>query len=109
MSISTLIKAFFEKKGIEKISDLKPDERIEYDRWQAIIDGTEVTVEKIREFCKYQVKLIEEKFASGDNTDKQDAFFKASLHIYINILKLIEASEEDRKNLEKHLSSLINS
>ncbi len=108
MSISSLITKFFEKKGINTIADLKPEERQEYDRWQAIMDGTEVTVEKIKIFCDVQIKLIEERFATGETTDKQDAFLKASLHVYLNLLKAIKAPELERKDLERHLSNLIN-
>lgn len=108
MNIPGLINKLFEKKGVNKITDLSPDEKKEYDRWQSIMDGTEITVAKIKEFCEIQIKMIEEKFATPDNSDKKDAFLKASLHIYISLLKLINSPETERANLEKHLSDLIN-
>lgn len=106
-NITSLIQKVFDRKGISKITELTPDERVEYDRWQAIIDGSEITVEKIREFCESQVKIIENKYATGETTDKQDVYLRASLHIYLNLIKLLDSPEVDRNNLEKYLTNLI--
>lgn len=108
MSISTLITKLFEKKGIKTIADLKPDERAEYDRWQVIMDGAEITVQKIKAFCKAQVTILQEQFSSPENSDKKDAYLKASLHIYTTLLKVIEAPEKEKADLERHLVGLIN-
>ena len=108
MSISTLIQKLLEKKGISKITELSPDERTEYDRWQAVIEGSEITVPKIKEFCESQIRLIESKYSSGEATDKQDVYLRASLHIYLNLVKLINSPEIERNNLEKYLTTLIN-
>lgn len=108
MKIPGLITKLFEMKGIKTIADLKPEEKAEYDRWQLIMDGAEMTVEKIKAFCKAQVNVLEEQFANPENTDKKDAYLKASLHIYATLLKVIEAPEKERADLERHLVALIN-
>jgi hypothetical protein len=107
MQISNLINKIFERKGITKITELSPDEKVEYDRWQAIMDGSEITVAKIKAFCEFQVKTIEGKYATGESTDKQDTYLRASLHIYLNLIKLIDSPEIERGNLEKYLTTLI--
>jgi hypothetical protein len=108
MLIQSLISKIWDKQGIKSINDLSIPEKQEYDRWQQIMEGSDVTVDKLKDFCISQIKLIEGKYASGDNTDKQDMFLRASLHIYLNLIKLIDAPEIDRKNLEYYLITLIN-
>ena len=105
--LSTLIQKILEKKKINKISELSPDEKVEYDRWNAIIEGSEITVPKIKEFCESQIRLIEGRYASGEATDKQDIMLRASLHIYLNLIKLIDSPEIERGNLEKYLSQIL--
>jgi hypothetical protein len=107
MSITTKIQELLSKRGVNKLSELTVDEKVEYDRWQSIVDGSEVTVEKMKEFCQSQIKLIEGRYASGDTTDKQDVFLRASLHIYLNLLDMINSPEISRVNLEKHLTNLL--
>lgn len=108
MQIPSLINKLFEKRGIKKLTELSPEEKRQYDNWQAIIDGTEVSVEKIKDFCQSQVKLIEERFSDPESTERKDTFAKASLHIYLNLLKLINSPEDERRDLEKYLTDLIN-
>ena len=105
--LSTLIQKILEKKKINKISELSVDEKVEYDRWNAIIEGSEITVPKIREFCESQVRLIEGRYAGGEATDKQDTMLRASLHIYLNLIKLIDSPEIERGNLEKYLTQIL--
>ena len=107
MSITTTIQSILNKKGVTKLTELTPDERVEYDRWQAIVDGNEVTVDKIKEFCESQIKIIESKYAGGDTTDKQDIFLRTSLHIYLNLLQMINSPEVNRINLEKYLTTIL--
>jgi len=105
MEISKLLENLFKKRGIKDVSELSTDERKDFDRWQAIIDGSEVTVAKIKDFCQSQVKLIESKC---DGTNLLSPVQQASLHIYINLVKLIDSPEVERANLEKYLTDLIN-
>lgn len=107
MSLSSLIQGIMDKKGISKITELTPDEKTEYERWQAIMDGSEMTVAKIKEFCESQIRIIEGRYASGETTDKQDTFLRASLHIYLNLIALINSPETERVNLEKYLTQLL--
>ena len=107
MSITTIIQDILSKKGVTKLSELTPDEKVEYDRWQAIVEGNEVTVAKMKEFCESQIRIIEGRYATGDTTDKQDTFLRASLHIYLNLLNMINSPEVNRVNLEKHLTNIL--
>ncbi len=95
-----------QKRGIEREEDLSPDEKAVFDRYKAVLNGETVTVDKIREFCDSQIKLIQAKFAdSAPNSN--DLYLKACLHVYLNILKAIDTPEMEREALERHLTSLI--
>jgi len=101
-----LLSKILQKKGIKDTSELSPEERQDFDRWKAIL-SKDVSVETIKDFCKFQISVIENKFATGENTDKQDAFLKASLNVYLNLLKAIEAPKQEREALERYLQDLI--
>jgi hypothetical protein len=107
MKIHHKIFELLNKRGIQKVEELTPEERAEVFNWQSQLDGTEITVEKIEKFCESQIRIIEDKYASGDQTDKQDMFLRASLHIYLNIQRMIKAPETERVNIEKYLTQLI--
>lgn len=94
------------KKGITNPEELLPEEKVIYDKYRVILSGENISVDKIKEFCEYQVKIIENKFADNPKTD-DDTYLKACLHIYLNILKCIEAPEKEREALEKHLTGLL--
>ncbi len=95
-----------QKRGIEREEDLSPDEKAVFDRYKAVLNGETVTVDKIREFCDSQIKLIQAKFADSA-PNGNDLYLKACLHVYLNILKAIDTPEMEREALERHLTSLI--
>jgi hypothetical protein len=97
----SILDKYLSKKGIAKIDDLTPEEKEVFTRYERILKGENITVEMIKAFCQSQVKLIEGKIADGLNrpTDIQ----LASLHVYLNVLKAIEAPEAERESLERYL------
>lgn len=94
-----------EKRGIDKVEDLTFEEKEVFDRYNAILRGEVVTIDKLKEFIHSQIRLIEAKFA-GEET-KNDTYLKACLHVYLNLLKCIEAPEAERESLENYLNQLI--
>lgn len=103
----SLLPKWLAKRGIKDPEDLTPEERVTYDRYRLILSGELVTVDKIKEFCRHQINVIEEKFASSLQSG-DDARLKACLHVYLNLLKAIEAPEKERESLELHLNQIIN-
>ncbi len=95
-------------KGIQKYEDLNADEKATFDRYKFILSGkTKITIEMLEQFCRGQISLIEDKFASSET--KSDTYLKACLHVYLNILKLIDAPKVEREGMERYLISLIQS
>lgn len=103
-----LLSKLLEKRGIDKVEDLAPEERAVYEKWRVVLTGETVSVESIKEFCKSQIRLIEDKIASQQTLDSQ-MYLAPCLHVYLNLLKAIEAPEAERANIERHLTQLINS
>ena len=101
-----ILSKYLQKVGITNIQEATKEEQQIFERYKAILEGSEVTVDKIKEFCQSQIKIIEQRFADNPKTD-DDVYLKACLHIYLNILQIIDAPTLERKNLEKHLNSLI--
>lgn len=94
-----------DKFGVQKESDLSIEEKVTFDQYKKILVGETVTVNSLKEFCKSQIRIIETKIADGINrpTDIQ----LSSLHVYLNLLKAIEAPEAERESLENYLNQLI--
>lgn len=96
---------FLSKRGIEKIEDLTPDEQETLRRYQVILSTEEVTVQQIKDFCTAQLRVIESK---ADGINPLSNIQQACIHVYINILKAIEAPLAERRSLETHLNQIIN-
>jgi hypothetical protein len=103
----SLLSQLLKKRNIDKIEDLSQEERTVFDNYQSVLKGETLSVDTIKEFCTQQIKIIETKFAS-EGTTHNDDYLKACLHVYLNLLKTIEAPEAERKSLEKYLTQLIN-
>jgi len=100
-----LLAKLLEKRGIRSEEDLTAEEKKDFDRYKLTL-SKEVTVENIKEFCKSQIKIIEGKC---DGIIPLTILQQASLHVYSNILKVIEAPEAERESLERHLLQIIES
>lgn len=104
-----LISKLFEKRGITDERELSNEERLTIKRWRSVFEDSEVTVEKIKEFCDAQLSIIEGQFANLDNTfEKNDRLILAHT-IYKKISRLISAPQAEREQLEKYLQQLIDS
>lgn len=102
---ANVINKLLEKRGIEKVEDLSAEEQATYQKWRLILTGDSVTIDSLKEFCASQIKIIESKC---DGTNPLSLLQQASIHVYINLLKTIEAPEAERESLEKYLTQIVN-
>lgn len=102
-----LLQLLLGKKGIKDVTELEPYEKDDFQRWNKILSEGEITVDKIKEFCQGQIKIIENKYLEPDNSEKKDCYLKACLGIYRSLINLIEAPSIEKENLERYLRSLI--
>lgn len=87
------------------MDELTPEERSDYDKYRLILTGEPVTIESLKNFMRIQVSLIESKF--GEKGNENDTYYKACIHVYLSLLKAIEAPEAERKAAEVYLTQLI--
>lgn len=93
-----------EKRGIENVEDLTPEEQATLERYKLILSGEAVTVDTLKAFCQNQIRIIE---ASCNGKEPLSMMQQACIHVYINLLKAIEAPEAERESLEKYLQQII--
>lgn len=103
----SLLSKLLDKWGIEKEEDLSIEEKAIYNKYKFVLTGDAVTVDSIKEFCKSQILLIETRFAAPETA--HDSYLKACLHVYLNIIKAIEAPQAERETLELHLNQILKS
>ena len=86
---------------------LTPEEREDFVRWESVLQGRELNIDLIKEFCRAQMDLIEGQWRNFDNEARKNERLIA-LHVaYKAILKLIESPAVEREELEKYLTELI--
>lgn len=84
-----------------------PSEKQQFDKWESILSGEGVTLEKVSEFCKAQVESIELQWKNLDNAPQKNERLIIAHTIYSTLLKTIKAPEVERVELEKYLNDLI--
>ncbi len=101
----SLLDKLLEKRGIKNLNELTDEERAVFDNYKLTLTGKDVKISDLEKFCRSQITLIEDKFGGPDN--KYDSYLKASLHVYLTLLKVIEAPKVERANMERYLIALI--
>lgn len=102
-----ILQKLFTKRGIKDITDLSPDEVKDFDRWEKILSEGEITVDKILDFCKAQVTMIEGQMKVLDNSDIKNRKLILLHSVYSSLVILIKAPQIERENLEKYLNTLL--
>lgn len=102
-----LIADLFKKIGIEKIEDLSVEEKKDFERWQKTLSEGEVTVDKILEFCRSQVKLIEVQWKNLDNDSKKNDRLIILHTTYSTLINLITGPKSEKESLESYLNQLL--
>ena len=95
------------KRGIKDVSELSEEERGTFENWKAVLSEENVTVEKIKEFCLLQIGMVEAQFKNLDNTAEKNGRLILLHSVYSSILGAIDGPAEQRKALEKHLTTLL--
>lgn len=104
--MTNFLSRFLQKRGIKSADELSPDERQTFNNWKRILDGEELTVGKITEFCQQQVEIIEGKWRSFEDEEKKGKLIPYHT-VYKVLLQAISAPAVERKNLENYLNQLL--
>lgn len=105
--MNTLLAKWLDKLKVKNVNDLSSEEKATFDKWESILSEGEMTVDKIKEFCKTQKAIIETQYSNPDNSSKKDSVLKASLGFYNALIGIIESPKAEKEALEKHLIQLI--
>src|SRR3990167_652089 len=95
------------KRGINTKEELSVEEKTDYERWERILSGGEITVETISRFCKSQISLIETQWKDLNNSKEKNKRLILLHSVYSSILKVIISPETERVTLEEYLNKLI--
>lgn len=102
-----LLSNLLSKRNITK-DDLSKEESQDFARWEGILSGGEVTLEKIQLFSQGQIGAIEANWKNLDNTVQKNERLIVMHSVYKAILGAMTSSEVERASLEKYLTNLIN-
>lgn len=102
-----LLQRLLRKKGIEDTSTLDESEKKTFDTWQGVLSEGDMSVDRIRQFCQFQLGNIEGKWKDLDNSDQKNQRLIITHTVYKAILDCIEKPAHERENLEKYLQNLI--
>lgn len=101
----SILSRLLAKRNISSPDELSPEEQKIYEEYRFILAIDErLTVDLIKEFCQTQIKLIENQC---NGKESLTMIQQGCLHVYLNLVKLIEAPQEEKKVLEAYLTQLI--
>jgi len=103
-----ILSRLLNKRGIDSIDELDKEEKQIFDNWNAVLSKDELTLEDVKEFCKSQCQIIENKWADYETTNAKKAEMIPYHTIYKTLLTIIDSPKSTRENLEKHLQQLLN-
>ena len=89
------------------ITELDADEAQKFDEWNKILSEGEITVEKIKDFCEGQLKIIEGQLKNFDNTKEKNERLIIYFNVYKTLTDLIKSPQAERSSLENYLSQLL--
>ena len=92
----------------KKYETLSPVAKATYDRWETVLTGGPITLEKLQTFLTAEREALIKELASPQHelNSKEDSFLKARLNDVLIILALIESPQKAASMLESYLRKL---
>lgn len=111
----SLIHKILQKRGLKGLNELSdkrlpdgsPSEKEVFETWQKILSESELTVEKIKEFCQSQISVIEGKWQDLNIDQEKKSQWIPYHTVYKTLLTAIDAPRSAREALEKNLNQLV--
>lgn len=103
----SLLEKLLKKRNIDDSSKLSKEEAETFDRWNSILGQGGITVDKIQEFCKIQIDIIETQLDNIDNSLQKNERLVLLHSVYRNLFKVINSPATERDSLEKYLTNLL--
>ncbi len=92
----------------KKYEELSPQAKATYDRWEMILTGGPITIEKLKIFLVSEKEALIKELAGPqyELNSKEDSFLKARLNDCLIILALLDSPEKAAQMLESYLKKL---
>lgn len=106
--LHTLFSKYLEKVGVKDFTELDPEERATYDRWQETLQA-EVTLEDIAAFIKTQQEQLGKNLQTAvrEGHDREAILITARLENYNDLHAVIAAPDRNRETLADSIENLI--
>lgn len=104
----TLLQRLLQKRNVDP-KELSLEEKQDFDRWESKLQGKDMNVGTIADYCKAQLVKIEAQWDNLDNTNKKNERLILLHTVYGKIARMITSHDKEREELEKYLDNLIDS
>lgn len=101
-----LLTKLLEKRGIKEVGDLTPEEKSDFDNWNAILSKEEMSIKDLKEFCQVQIDIIQQKWSDFSTPQAQKSELLPYFTVYNAILTAIDSPKAVRESVEKQLIQL---
>lgn len=109
-----LLTQFLEKAGVQTPEDLdnqpmpdgSPTERETFESYRRGLEVKEVTVDNIKNFCRGQLSVIENKWADLEIDSNKKAELIPYYTVYKGMIAIIESPIKNRESLVNNLKQL---
>lgn len=102
----TLLQRLLQKRNVDP-KELSLEEKHDFDRWESKLQGKDMNVGTIADYCKAQLVKIESEWDNLDNTNKKNERLILLHTVYGKIARMITSHDKEREELEKYLDDLI--
>lgn len=102
-----LLKKALDKAGVDNVSQLTEEEKLDYDRYAKVLDKPDLSLDDVLTFCRAQKTLVESQFGNlDDSPQKRDRLL--TLHfVYSKVVWFIMGDKAERQAVERELTDLI--
>lgn len=103
-----ILAKLLQKRGIEAVDQLTPEEKQDFETWDKILSKEELTLEDVKQFCNSQLEVIKGKWSNLDtDTDRKKDLIPYFV-VYSTLLQVIDSPKLARESLEISLQQLLN-
>ena len=103
-----LIEKLLQKRGIKEVKDLSPEEKVNFDNWQLVLNKEELTMEEFKKFMQSQVEAIENRWKDLLVSKESKAELIPYHTVYKILLSVVDAPKSMKEALEIQLNQLLN-
>lgn len=101
----SILEKLLKKLNVSEFSQLSPEEKDTYRKWDEILSGRKLTDEDVRTFLDAELEDVQLKLVSTTHSTRTDMFLKMKLEFIRKVKVFLNTPEIEKKVLEKQLES----